>query len=644
MPTKPALHLTLTILLTTMMGFGQAQDIKAISAGSDHSIILRSDGTVWTWGDNSYGQLGDGTNTPSETPLQVQNLNDVQAVVAGSFYSLALRNDGTIWAWGLNDKGQLGDGTTTNQSTPVQVRNLTGMKAIATGGFDGAYSLALKSDGTVWTWGGSQNSYDPTVLTIPQRVQSLTDVQAIAAGGTHSLALRSDGSVWAWGSGYLGDGFVTATTGQAPPQKVDVNDLTQVIAIAAGHYVSLALRSDGTVWAWGSNDHWKLGDGTTTDRGDPTQVINITNVQAIATSGSGHSLALLNDGTVWQWGGNEFSQLLNDIRDRNAPEQVPDLTDIQAIAVGFHSMALKSDGAVLVWGPSTWNAVDQAATNPDTTLREITIPFSDAPFISGRSGTESASSVDATIEPGERWQSINDPGGASLWWTWEAPANGQVIFDTNGSDFDTILGLYSGPSITQLEMLAENDDADGLQSRLTATVESGRQYRVRVDGYEGATGNVKLNWTFVAQPSPATSSNARLNQSRELYYTFWRRLANPLTSPARCVQLFRMLPESVRRYGNFRFVEGSEFNYFNSPNPMFSMDQSRRYTERSLAEAGIQPVARIGAFPTTLGEIPQYSIFAGRDELSWITVLIAVDIVDSLDVRFCSGVILGRMP
>jgi len=192
-----------------------------LAAGGTHSLALRADGTVWAWGWNDQGQLGDGTDTDRHTPVRVRGLTDVVAVAAGRAHSLALRADGTVWAWGSNEDGELGDGTDTDRHTPV-------------------------------------------------KVPGLSDVVAVAARDWHSLALRADGTVWAWGNnrfGQLGDG--TDTDRHTP---VKVPGLTDVVAVAAGEYHSLALRADGTVWAWGRNGYGQLGDGTTTHRHTPVKV------------------------------------------------------------------------------------------------------------------------------------------------------------------------------------------------------------------------------------------------------------------------------------------------------------------------------------------------------------------------------------
>nr|WP_269456777.1 Ig-like domain-containing protein [Thermanaeromonas toyohensis] len=346
-----------------------------ISAGTYHSLALKSDGTVWAWGQNSYGQLGDGTTTNRYTPVQVQGLSDVVAVAAGGGHSLALKSDGTVWAWGANNYGQLGDGTTANRYTPVQVQGLSGVVAIAAA--LGSHSLALKSDGTVWAWGynyyGQLGDGTTTNRYTPVQVQGLSNVVAIAAGGSYSLALKSDGTVCAWGyngQGQLGDG--TTTNRYTPVQVQNQNLQSSVVAIATHGNHSLALKSDGTVWAWGANAYGQLGDGTTTNRLTPVQVWNLSGVVAIAGGGN-HSLALKSDGTVWAWGYNGAGQLGDGTTiSRYTPVQVQGLSGVVAVAGGSnHSLALKSDGTVWAWGQNGYGQLGDGTTTNRTTPVQV---------------------------------------------------------------------------------------------------------------------------------------------------------------------------------------------------------------------------------------------------------------------------------
>jgi alpha-tubulin suppressor-like RCC1 family protein len=339
--------------------------VRDAAGGNKHSLALKDDGTLWAWGWNHLGKLGNGTDTDSSTPVQVTDPNDpsgylsgIQSIAARDLHSMTLKDDGTVWAWGFNRAGQLGDGTTTDSSTPVQVTDsndpsgyLSGVQAIAAGSF---HSLALKNDGTVWAWGGNfagqLGNGTTTDSSTPVQVGNLDRVKAIAAGWYYSLALKNDGTVWAWGSntsgqarlisGQLGRDEITDSS-----TPIEVGGLPGgVELIAAGGYHSLALKDDGTVWAWGLNIVGLLGNGTTTHHSStPVQVSEVGGIEVIV-AGSSHSLALKDDGTVWAWGANGSGQLGTGTTTKSSstPVQVSEVGGVKAIAVGLsHSLAVQ---------------------------------------------------------------------------------------------------------------------------------------------------------------------------------------------------------------------------------------------------------------------------------------------------------------
>ena len=350
-----------------------ASTTPQISAGFSHTLALKSDGTVWAWGNNTSGELGNGSSgDKSFLPVKVSNLSNSTAISAGGRWnpttevdeghSVALKSDGTVWAWGYNGNGELGDGTTVNRSTPVQVSSISNIIAIACGY---GHTMALKADGTVWAWGlndeGQLGDGTTTNRTIPVQVNSLSDVVAIECGGYHSLALKSDGAVWGWGyngNGELGDG---TTVNRYTP--VQVNGISNVIAVAGGEYHSIALKSDGTVWAWGTNSFGLLGDGTTTNRKTPVQVSELSDVSAIA-GGFHHTIALKSNGTVWTWGLNDHGQLGDiAIDERTTPGQVSGLSNCTRIdGGGYFTIALRSDGTVWGWGGNWYGQVGNEKT------------------------------------------------------------------------------------------------------------------------------------------------------------------------------------------------------------------------------------------------------------------------------------------
>ncbi|MHB8671086.1 MAG: RCC1 domain-containing protein, partial [Acidimicrobiales bacterium] len=284
-------------------GTGTLSGVKALSAGLYHSVALRSDATVVTWGYNADGELGNGTTTKATSPVQVAGvggtgvLSGITAVSSRALHSLALRTDGTVVAWGYNNHGQLGNASTTNSSTPVQVAGvggtgvLSGVVAVAAGA---NHSLALRSDGSVVAWGlnsegelgnGSTTDSSTPVLVLGQNGGPATSqVIAIAAGNAHSLALLNDGygSVVGWGSNYYGQlGEGTALDFYKGPVYVSApvsgggiaGNLSNIVAIGAGHYHSLAVANDGTTLGWGYNSNGQLGDASTANRSTPVVVV-----------------------------------------------------------------------------------------------------------------------------------------------------------------------------------------------------------------------------------------------------------------------------------------------------------------------------------------------------------------------------------
>ena len=337
-------------------------NVRAVAVGDQHSVALRSDGTVLTWGDNASGQLGNGARIFRSTPIALA-LTGVSKISAGGFHAVALKADGSVLSWGDNRGGQLGNGTTLNRAVPAAVNGLSSASGITAVSAGGLHALALNAEGNVLAWGdnfssqlGDRSNPDTT---FPAPVIGLSGMVAIAAGAEHSVALKNDRSVWTWGrnnAGQLGDGTMTiGYAGRATPARV--NGLSNVIAIAAGSAHTVALKSDGTVAAWGSNGGGRLGDGTTTDRLTPVQVSGLSGVTAVS-AGDTHTLALKSDGSVWAWGSNYAFQLGDGTTtDRVLPVQVAGLSGIVAISATSHSFALKSDGTVLSWGRSDFGQI-----------------------------------------------------------------------------------------------------------------------------------------------------------------------------------------------------------------------------------------------------------------------------------------------
>lgn len=286
-------HAVPTIMLKTE---AMSQSPKVVSAGYYHSLVLLQDGTVFACGSNDYGQLGDNTKKSQPVFVQVTGLQDVVAIAGGSYHSVALKKDGTVWGWGRNYNGQLGNGDFADRLTPAQTVNLTDVVAISAGQY---HSLALKKDGTVWSWGynsSGQLGYGgitPAKTSTPAQVSSLPAIVAIAAGALHSLALDSSGNVWAWGASSKGQLGRDLSATPLPPAPAIVRVARDIKSIAAGGYHNLALTADGALLAWGLNGDGQLGIGNTADQPYPVAVMpKAADIVAIS-AGVSHSAAVI---------------------------------------------------------------------------------------------------------------------------------------------------------------------------------------------------------------------------------------------------------------------------------------------------------------------------------------------------------------
>jgi alpha-tubulin suppressor-like RCC1 family protein len=342
--------------------------VSDTAGGSSTSTLMltvaATAGSIWAWGSNDSGQLGNGGTSNSSAPNAVVGLTDVTQFVGAGSGGYAVRANGTVAAWGANTYGALGNGSAVSSSNvPVAVTGLTGVTSVAAGILLGT---ALKADGTVWSWGygGSAQLGNGTTANSPVPVQAsgLTGVTQIASGaGGATFALRSDGTVWSWGHGMYGAlGNGTTTDRPVPGQ---ISSLSGIVGIAGGSAGGYALKSDHTVWAWGSNGYGQLGDGTLVDRSVPVQVHGLTNVAAIA-GGAYAGLALKADGTVWDWGFNSFGALGNNSTVNSPlPVQVTGLTTATAIAGGGQSgYALKADGSAWAWGHNATGQLGNGST------------------------------------------------------------------------------------------------------------------------------------------------------------------------------------------------------------------------------------------------------------------------------------------
>jgi alpha-tubulin suppressor-like RCC1 family protein len=348
--------------------------VTAVSAGGQHSLIIMTNGSLWAMGFNTSGQLGDGvtaTSPPYGASLPVQIVtSNVVAVAAGGNHSLFLKSDGSLWAMGANNNGQLGDGTFVNTNLPEEIV-FSNVVAIAAGN---NHSLFLKSDGSLWAMGfntqgelgdGTYSTTAPHGVSHPEQIVA-SGVTAIAAGFEHSLFIKSDGSLWGMGAastGQLGGGSSIKTN---RPAQIVVSGVT---AIAAGSLHSLFLKSDGTLWAVGYNGYGELGDGSFKETVIPEQIFpaplppgsTVTKISA----GYEHSLFVRSDGSLWAMGHDNYGQLgyggpYNNATNR--PEQI--IGNVKAIAAGFgHSLFIETNGSLWAMGYNGEGELGDGTTN-----------------------------------------------------------------------------------------------------------------------------------------------------------------------------------------------------------------------------------------------------------------------------------------
>lgn len=325
--------------------------IKISAEKSEHCLAIKNDGTLWAWGRNDNGQLGDGTNVNTSNPIQIGNNTNWLTVSAGGIHSLAIKNDGTLWAWGKNDNGQLGDGTTVSKSVPTQIGSATNWNYIYAGPYQ---SFGITTEGKLWAWGYNANRAlgdgTNTQRNSPVQIGISTNWSMVTTSGNTTLALTNDGKLWGWAGGYgaLGNG----TTGGIVSSPIQIGTANW-ITVSAGTYHSLGIKSDGTLWSWGTNFDGQLGNSSinTTVESSPIQIGTSNNWVAVK-AGNNHSLGMTSEGNIWGWGDNKMMEITNSSSQRiNISTQIGSSSIWTKICAGNNfNIALDNQSNLYSWG------------------------------------------------------------------------------------------------------------------------------------------------------------------------------------------------------------------------------------------------------------------------------------------------------
>jgi alpha-tubulin suppressor-like RCC1 family protein len=343
--------------VTTLAG---GTNWKQVAGGYRHTAAIKTDGTLWTWGRNSYGRLGDNTTTDRLIPVTTFAGGTNWKQVSGGFiHTAAIKTDGTLWTWGRGTEGQLGDNTSVNRSTPVTTfAGGTNWKQVACG-YD--HTSAIKTDGTLWTWGsnysgqlgnntGTGRRYTPVTT-----IAGGTNWKQVAGGRYYTAAIKTDGTLWTWGDNYSGRLGDNTTTQRNTPVTTFAGG-TNWKQVACGFYHTAAIKTDGTLWTWGSNYSGQLGDNTGTDRITPvTTFAGGTNWKQVACGSnafgsSHHTAAIKTDGTLWTWGYNYDGRLGDNTTDNRITPVTTFAggTNWKQVACGsFHTSAIRTSDDLL---------------------------------------------------------------------------------------------------------------------------------------------------------------------------------------------------------------------------------------------------------------------------------------------------------
>lgn len=322
---------------------------------------------AYAWGYNDFGQMGIGNNIHQSVPVKTGANISWRVLAAGGYFTMGISDKGNLYTWGRNNWAQLGNGFSfTNEYSPIMIGSDTDWDTIVGGGY---HAMALKTDGSLYTWGSNEflqvGSGVYYAQSTPRRLGSDNDWVTIAAGGTHSMALKADGRLFVWGRnayGQLGQGNFSFGTG-TPTQVGTDNDW---VAISAGNQHSLALKADGRLFACGKDDRGQLGDGGSYAAQNTMVQVGSDNDWVFIGTGLDQSMAIKADGSLYAWGRNDYGQVGDGGIHVNPASPIRIGTDTDWVSVtggNGHSIGLKADGRIFSWGSETFGELGDGGSN-----------------------------------------------------------------------------------------------------------------------------------------------------------------------------------------------------------------------------------------------------------------------------------------
>lgn len=360
--------------LCLLYSYSQAQCWESVYPGGFHTLAKKTDGTLWAWGVNWYGQLGNGSLLPENAPTRIDYTSQWRLVVSGTNNNLAIKNDGTLWGWGVGEYGQLGDSTLFNHNEPLQIGQENQWLMVSASGH---HTLAIKNDHSLWSTGLNNSGelgypISTWTQTTFKRVGTENNWTMVKPGGNFSLAQKSNGTLWSSGGNMRGQLGRPTPFNQDQASFGQIGNATDWIMFSAGVEHALAIKSDHTLWAWGDNRWGELGIGSITTPGfnvptqdTPIQVGNSSDWVEVSCGGY-FTLARKSDGSIWGWGFNTVGQLgLGEIGTRIVPVRIGQDFDWISIAAGnSHGTAMKADGTIWTWGSNEYGQLgDGTNTN-----------------------------------------------------------------------------------------------------------------------------------------------------------------------------------------------------------------------------------------------------------------------------------------